>query len=445
MSVSGVNINNLVQPESGLLSPEVFHDAGLFEIESRKVFMRTWLFVAHESQLKKRGDFIPTYMGLNPVLVVRQRDGGVKVMLNACRHRGMKVSRADGGNSRGFTCTFHGWSYGLDGELATVPLKEAGYGNLNQAEFGMKTIARVETYKGLIFANFDEDAPSLVESLGDMTWYLDALVDRREGGIEVMGGVHKIRHRGNWKMGAEQFAGDNYHAFLTHASASMSWRDLSEPADPSPLKPGYQFTSRAGHGVAGWRKNGADDAPYVPSPDYQMVMQYYKDTAKEVKNRLGAERVDGPSLTAGNIFPNFSYLSRVFSHSSIGVWHPKTPDTFEYWRYGVVDAAAPKEIKEAVMRNMHVWPLGVADADDGENWSEISANLGAPAVRDTPLNYQMGLGDAIENHPVFPGTITESYVAEESHRNFYARWADFMSSETYPDVPTLQAPAQALA
>lgn len=447
MSWAERDIETLIRPDEGLVSPEIFHDRELFDIESRQLFMRTWLFVGHESQLVKRGDFLSTYMGLNPVLAVRQSDGGVKVMLNACRHRGMKVCRADGGNTRAFTCTFHGWSYGLDGELRNVPMQQAAYGEqLDRGRFGLVQVPRVETYKGLIFANFDDTAPSLLDYLGDMAWYLDALVDRREGGIEVLGGVHKILHRGNWKMGAEQFTGDNYHAFLTHVSAAMSWRDKDAEADANPLKPGLQFTSRGGHGLAGWRKNGMDDAPYVPSRDYELVAQYYRDTAAEVRNRLGAERVDGPSMGAGNVFPNFSFLTRVFCHNSIGVWHPVTPDTFQYWRYCVVDKAAPPEVKRAMMNNMHVWPLGVADSDDGENWSEISANLAGPAVRDTALNYQMGIGRARDDHPQFPGTITESYVAEQAHRNFYRRWQEFMTSDKYPvidsDEPVL-AGAQA--
>lgn len=390
MSWHDSDIERLIRPGEGLVSPEIFHDRELFGIESRRVFMRTWLYVGHESQLAKRGDFISTYMGLNPVLAVRQRDGGVKVMLNACRHRGMKVCRADGGNTRAFTCTYHGWSYALDGALTSVPLEKEVYGDsLDRGGFGLVQVPRVETYKGLIFANFDETAPGLLEYLGDMAWYLDAFVDRREGGIEVLGGVHKIVHRGNWKMGAEQFAGDNYHALYTHVSAYMSWRDEGAEGDPYPLKPGFQFTSRAGHGVAGWRRNGMDDATPVPSADYDLVERYYRDTADEARNRLGAERVDGPSITAGTVFPNFSYLSRILGHNSIGVWHPRTADTFLYVRYCVVDKAAPPEVKTAIMSNMHVWPLGTADADDGENWSEISANLAGPAVRDTMLNYQM--------------------------------------------------------
>ena len=127
MSWDDRDIERLVRPGEGLVSPEIFHDRELFDIESRKVFMRTWLYVGHESQLAKRGDFISTYMGLNPVLVVRQRDGGAKVMLNACRHRGMKVCRVDGGNTRAFTCTYHGWSYGLDGALASVPQEKEFY------------------------------------------------------------------------------------------------------------------------------------------------------------------------------------------------------------------------------------------------------------------------------------------------------------------------------
>jgi 3-phenylpropionate/trans-cinnamate dioxygenase subunit alpha len=433
--VTRLAIETLVRAEEGLVSPEIFHDREIFDLEARRLFMRTWLFVGHESMIPKRGDFVATHMGLNPVLLVRQRDGGVKVVLNSCRHRGMKVCRADAGNSKAFTCTFHGWSYGLDGALVNVPLEKDAYGGvLDRSRFGLVEVPRVETYKGLVFANFEPDAPSLVEYLGDMAWYLDSLLDRREGGTEVLGGVHKIQHVGNWKMGAEQFAGDNYHAFLTHVSAMMSVAEDSGSVAFSSLLPGYQFTSPAGHGVVGWRAGGMDAAPELPSNDFRIVRDYYRRTEQEVADRIGTERVHGPSLGAANVFPNFSYLQRVFNQSSIGVWHPREPGLFEYWRYCIVDKAAPPEVKSAMLRNMHVWPLGVADADDGENWSEITHNLDAPAVRDQLLNYQMGMGTAVHDHATFPGTITEKYVAEESQRNFYRRWQEFMTSDAYPAV-----------
>ena len=62
-----------------------------------------------------------------------------------------------------------------------------------------------------MFATFDAQAPSLLDYLGDATWYLDNFFDRREGGVEVFGGMFKWTIPCNWKFAAENFGGDAYH------------------------------------------------------------------------------------------------------------------------------------------------------------------------------------------------------------------------------------------
>lgn len=106
---------------SGLVNPQIYTDPDLYQLELKNVFGRSWLFLAHDSQLPKAGSFVQTYMGEDPVLVVRQRDGSVKAFLNQCRHRGMRICRAEAGTNRAFTCSYHGWSYDLEGNLINVP------------------------------------------------------------------------------------------------------------------------------------------------------------------------------------------------------------------------------------------------------------------------------------------------------------------------------------
>src|SRR6185503_11941707 len=101
--------------------------------------------------------------------------------LNVCRHRGNRVCRADRGNSKSFTCSYHGWTYSNQGELAGLPMSES-YPNFDRKRWGLIPTSQVQSYKGLIFATFDPEAPTLREYLGDIAWYLDIFLDRREGG-----------------------------------------------------------------------------------------------------------------------------------------------------------------------------------------------------------------------------------------------------------------------
>ena len=156
-------------------------------------------------------------MGEDPVLVVRDRTGKVNAFLNICSHRGNRLCRADAGNAAAFVCSYHGWGYGNDGTLQAVPnSNDAYFGELDQSKWGLTPVAQLDSYKGLIFATFDPGAPSLLDYLGEMTWYLDTFFDRREGGVEVIGGIHKWVAPCNWKLPAENFGGDAYHVPWSH-------------------------------------------------------------------------------------------------------------------------------------------------------------------------------------------------------------------------------------
>src|SRR2546421_12287388 len=213
-------MSRLVDDNKGLISRRIFIEREIYEQELERVLARFWLFVCHESQIPQPGDFLTTYMGEDPVLVVRASDGRVRAFLNVCRHRGNRLCRADSGNAASFTCAYHGWTYRNDGRLTGVPyLKEAYYGELERERWGLNPVAQLDNYKGLLFATFDPEAPPLREYLGEMTWYLDAFFDRREGGVEVIGGMHKWVMPCNWKFPSENFGGDGYHTSWSHRSA----------------------------------------------------------------------------------------------------------------------------------------------------------------------------------------------------------------------------------
>ncbi|MDH4145843.1 MAG: Rieske (2Fe-2S) protein, partial [Acidimicrobiia bacterium] len=112
---------DLVDSERGTISREIFVSADIHAQELETLFTRAWLFVGHESQVANPGDFFTSRMGGESVILCRDKAGQVRVFLNSCRHRGMKVCRYDQGNTTLFTCPYHNWAYGLDGRLMGVP------------------------------------------------------------------------------------------------------------------------------------------------------------------------------------------------------------------------------------------------------------------------------------------------------------------------------------
>jgi len=196
------------------------------------VFTRGWLLVGHESLIPKPNDYFVSRMGTVSVILTRNKQGEILVLLNCCTHRGLKVCGYHQGNSAAFTCPYHGWSYSTDrdrisqpGALVGVPRSEEGYGgNLDREAWGLERCPNVVNYKGTVWANWDLAAMPFEDYLGHMLMFLDCVLDHRDGspgGLEVIGGVQKWRVRSNWKLSAKNFVGDLYHE-VSHQSANLA-------------------------------------------------------------------------------------------------------------------------------------------------------------------------------------------------------------------------------
>src|SRR5271165_5421365 len=174
------DLASLVDADSGLIGRRIYIEPEIYGQEQVRIFARCWLFLCHESQIPQPGDFYTTYMGEDPVLVVRDSAGKVNAFLNVCRHRGNRLCRAESGNAASFTCAYHGWTFANDGSLIGVPhLRDFYYGELDRSHWGLVPVAQLDRHSGLIFATFDPKAPPLHDYLGEMAWYLDAFFDRR--------------------------------------------------------------------------------------------------------------------------------------------------------------------------------------------------------------------------------------------------------------------------
>src|SRR5918993_3387893 len=119
----------LVDDSTGFtVSRRVYFDPEVHDAELQRVFRRSWLFVAHESEIPSPGDYVTRVLGVDPVIVVRDEDGTVQVLLNSCRHRGTPLCRAAMGNSSHFRCSYHGWTYANTGQLRGVTFQVDVYG-----------------------------------------------------------------------------------------------------------------------------------------------------------------------------------------------------------------------------------------------------------------------------------------------------------------------------
>ncbi len=107
MSLSAEILDGLIKQDEGLVSSRIFTDSEIYRLELERIFTRTWLYVAHETEIPRPGDFVSRSMEGDPVIVSRGRDGKVRVFLNVCRYRGRKIRGEDLGNTLKFICGYH--------------------------------------------------------------------------------------------------------------------------------------------------------------------------------------------------------------------------------------------------------------------------------------------------------------------------------------------------
>jgi len=207
----------------------VYTDPEVFAREQERIFRRVWLYVAHESEVPRPGDFVVTRLGPDEVVLVRQPDASLALLHNRCAHRGARVVGEASGCARRFHCPYHSWTYRLDGTLLGVPLP-AGYGEgFVEGAGGMARVPRVASYRGFVFASHAGQGEELPQFLGGLASALDNMVDRSpSGALTRAGGRLRMEYRGNWKLFMEN-ATDLVHPGFVHESSVAAARESSRP------------------------------------------------------------------------------------------------------------------------------------------------------------------------------------------------------------------------
>ena len=434
-----IEARRYLDKERGLLDRSIFADEEVYQQELERIFTRAWLWIGHDSLVPNPNDFFTTYMGEDPVILTRDAKGQLHAMLNMCRHRGNRVVRADDGNAKNFMCTYHGWTYSSDGgKLVSVPgLQEAYYGELDVERLGLIEVAQLDTYAGHIFATWDPGAPSLEDYLGDMRWYTDTWFNRRESGLELVG-PYKWVIPTNWKMPADNFAGDNYHVNITHRSATIAQAKVrgqtagaaAGGAQAQAFNQGTYGVGVNGHATSGRFVEVGQQAPQISSGS--VLRQYRQEIQAEMEERLGPTQVRFSPIV-GTIFPNFSFL---LAADTVRVWHPRGPLSTEVWSFVAVDKDAPEEIKRTTRLDSisRFGTSGMFEQDDMDNWNACVAASKSLMARRVPQHMGMGLGHEIK-HAVMPGTVEPGSSNEVVQRAFYARWEEFMTTTSWKELP----------
>ncbi|WP_317932964.1 aromatic ring-hydroxylating oxygenase subunit alpha [Halioxenophilus sp. WMMB6] len=406
------------------VSRQVFSSEAVYQREQKRIFEKNWLYLAHESQLKKPGDFVSAYMGEIPVIVARGADGKIAVSINSCPHRGLRVCRADQGNTARFVCPYHTWSFRPTGELVGIPQAQPLGHKIDRAALSLKAVPRVETAFGLIFASLNPEIESLDSYLGDMKFYMEAFFDRFPGGLEVVGPAHKWQLKCNWKLPVENMLGDIGHAAFLHGSLvaqdSAPAQEIEQYGVTVVPTPGHASAIRLLPEETSMEDRGCHDP--MASPE---LKEYLAEVERTVAERLSPEQARIKGMALG-VYPNLSLL---WGQSTLRVSHPRAPGLIEYWSWWLTPVEAPDHIREQLRASytMSFGPAGMLEQEDSYAWSQQFLGSNIQYLNDQPYYYGLGMGEE-KPHPEIPGVVGRCYN-EHYARSFYQRWRGDMFGE----------------
>lgn len=187
-----------------------YTDPRFLELEKRKIFWKTWQPVGRAELVARIGDFFACDVVGEPLAVTRGKDERLRAFYNVCRHRGAQVAIGKG-NRKSLQCGYHGWTYGLDGQLLAAPEFD-GVQNWRKDDVCLPQV-RVEEWGPFIFVNLDDDAPSFQEVYGDMI----AEIARKGFEIQPMRMVERRDYyiNCNWKVYIDNYL-EGYHVPIAH-------------------------------------------------------------------------------------------------------------------------------------------------------------------------------------------------------------------------------------
>lgn len=416
-------------PRHPRIARRIYVDPEIFELECDRIFTRAWCFLGHESEIAQPGDYVARELGREPVVLMRGEDGVVRAFLNSCRHRGMRVCRADRDRVRYLRCPYHGWTYSSNGELVRA-FAEQLYepGRLPKSALGLIPVTQLDSYRGLWFATWDEDTPPLREFLGDMAWYLDTLFDRTDEGTEVVGTPQVWQVETNWKFCVDNFTGDPYHLSTAHASVAQLGL---LPEDPMSGHEGHTINAGRGHQLL-LKPAVSEQTEYYGLP--RKVRQHLALDHDEIRRNL----VKRTWFNVGTVFPNFSYLQIDIQADpetpstpflNFRLWQPISPTRTAIWSWLFMDRGVPEEFRQ---RSYDTYvrtfgPSGIYEQDDAEIWEECTRVNGGRIAQRHWLHHGMGLH--VPPDPDFSGRgiAYEGTFSEVTQLAWYDEWRRWLT------------------
>ncbi|QQN75321.1 Rieske 2Fe-2S domain-containing protein [Croceicoccus sp. YJ47] len=409
-----------------LVDKRAFMDPAVFERERELVFSRSWLYLGHESEIEKPGDFHVRMVGGYSMLFNRDVDGEVNAFHNLCTHRGVMLQADTCGKAKTFSCPYHGWVFRNNGTLLNHG-PTGGYSKTfnDDGAYNLKGAARLEQYRGFWFVNMNPRAIPLYDYLAGAREWIDLIVDQFDAGLEVLPGTQQFQVNCNWKSITENQI-DSYHGPSLHVSYFMYAAERAgASASPGQMKDrvltlnGQGVGLGNGHaGVENHVKVGKPWTDWIPAFGEE-VRPVIEANAARIVARHGEERGKRMNELTRQmlIFPN-TLLNDILS-LSVRTSYPTSPASSRSMIWNLAPKGEDARLRRIRLQNhlTFVGPGGFAHPDDYEIFDRRAlADAASPQFMH---DYSKGM-QPDEDGDILTGVGDQADEAQQ--RAWWAQW-----------------------
>jgi phenylpropionate dioxygenase-like ring-hydroxylating dioxygenase large terminal subunit len=431
--VIAMNVRQLIEPDR--VHRTVYTDQQIFDRELTQIFERVWVYCGHQTQIPQPGDYYAFTIGRQPMFMVRGKDGQIHVLHNRCPHRGVQLVGNQKGNVGGaLVCSYHAWSFQLDGKFRSTPLPHGYDGTRvgpDNPDCSVKRAARVDAYRGFVFASLSPTGPSLLEFLGEAKVAFDDMCDRSPvGEVEIVPICHRVIQQSNWKFFMENQL-DALHPSVTHQSTGVAAgrieKQIKEETGKAPLYYHYlsAFASKfeqwdavqtinfpRGHGILKAYMGLRPQDPDTRAHEAMLVEAYGPDKTEEYLSRGIHHVLVYPYLSVQSPLQQLRCLRPISPSKTLSeIWHfrlkgaPEAIYRRSLWYYNLVNS-----------------PATMVNADDLENWTKGQWGLESEGGDWVSFHRDYG-GDSEQNGVIYSNHGTSEAVM----RNQFRAWVQYMA------------------
>ncbi len=413
------------------LHSDLYTDPALFQMEMDRVFRHAWILVGHDCHIPAPGDYMTAKVANEPLIIIRDRSGGIHALINRCPHRGTVICGRPSGNMQRLVCPYHGWSFTHEGRLAGIPLDDDYPEDFDCSAHGLATTT-IRSYRGFLFVCLEPNGVDLASFLDEARTILDDVVDRSPTGeIELAGPPVRHRYKANWKMMFENL-NDLIHPWFAHASGFGAAKKVYETVGPQQAGRQLALTAMSMPALASLRKLTSVEIPHghsytggvFPSDYAEPAMTEYRAAMEAHWGEEETDRILNVERHVCLIYPSICVLGR---KQSVRIITPLGVDDTEVAFYVYKLKGAPDLVLEEAFEyaNMAGSAASPIVSDDLEIYERIQTADHAESYKWSSVYRCKGL-----NHEHVPGDNVKPGTSEGYIMHQYRTWLDYMREGT---------------